>query len=137
MDPKPEVGYKMFKSLEISQEWAKEMQSNWNGTCAILGYATQEEIFDFIRKNSVSVDDKTLADIINPYNYYGERSQAEILATLILGGYDIQASDFARQMVTSVDVFLEVRNLIEQRANIDSLDRLLALSCVQYNWSTI
>ena len=69
MDMYPEVGYRMFDSLENAKAWAKHMQENWSGTCVILGYATQEEILEYIKKYNIEPEERVMYDILNKENY--------------------------------------------------------------------
>lgn len=70
MDPKPEMGFRMFENLETAQDWANHMQNNWSGTCSIIGFATKQDILDYIDKYHLTLDERTLSDINND-EYYG------------------------------------------------------------------
>lgn len=69
MDPQPEIGFKTFKDLETAQDWAKHMQDNWSGTCCIIGFATKQEILEYIDKYHLTPDEKTMTDIFNDECY--------------------------------------------------------------------
>ena len=69
MDPEPEIGFRTFKDLETAQDWANHMQSNWSDTCQILGFATKQEILEYIDKYHLTPDERTLADINNDECY--------------------------------------------------------------------
>lgn len=70
MDPKPEIGFRAFEDLEKAQDWARYMQNNWSGTCQILGFATKQEILDYIDEYHLTPDERTLTDIHND-EWYG------------------------------------------------------------------
>ena len=70
MDSNPEIGFRMFETLETARDWANYMQNNWSGTCCIIGFATKQEILDYIDKYHLTPDERTLSDINND-EYYG------------------------------------------------------------------
>lgn len=96
MDPQPEIGFKMFEDLEKAQDWAKCMRTNWSGTCLILGFATKQEILEYIDKYNLTPDERTMANIYNDKYYVLEYKEirkrlADALDVIIASACNIDA----------------------------------------------
>lgn len=69
MDEYPSVGYRMFNDLSIAKEWEEYMNLNYSGgSTKVIGYATQEEVFAYIK--DLELDPMTIQNIQNINNYY-------------------------------------------------------------------
>ena len=70
MDEKPEIGFKLFKDFDEAKAYEKHMQDNWSGgTTNLAGYASQQEILDFVKKYNITLDKETETNINNPEYY--------------------------------------------------------------------
>ncbi len=74
MDMSPEVSYRLFEDWNQAKAWEKQMRENWaSGTTNVVGYATQQEILDYIQRYNLQLDEATRNNINNK-QYYHEQS---------------------------------------------------------------
>lgn len=137
MDPNPEVGYRMFNSLEAARRGAKHIQKKWGGICTILGYATMDEVLEYVRMHNIPLDAKTEADVVNPDNYFVDRGQADVLLTLIMHGFTEAALRYAFDKIKDSNVFMEAEIILDILEDSElPTPWLRILNKIAFQWET-
>ena len=135
MDPNPEVGYRLFNSLEAARRWAKHMQKGWSGTCTILGYATMDEILGYINMHNISLDAETEAKVVNPDNYFTYRIDSDILLSLIIHGFTKAALQYAYDKIEDSNVFMEAEITLDSLEDSElTAPWLCILNRIAFQW---
>jgi hypothetical protein len=72
------------------------MRTNWSGTCLILGFATKQEILEYIDKYNLTLDERTMTNIHSDKYYALEHKEirkrlADALDVIIASAYNIDA----------------------------------------------